>query len=143
MDRVGLDPVDRVVEAQFHAALLQALGRVALGARAERAEEAVGHLDQDHPGPAHVEVGEVLGQHHCEELREGAGRLDPRRAPADDDDGHPGRVACTARAGRLLELVQDVFRSQTVSSRLYRGSPCSSAPGMSSQLVVAPVASTR
>ena len=82
-----LDPLHGPAEEHLHTELAQLGQRLGRQRWSEGAEHAVGHLDQHHPGAAHVDPLEVLGQHRAEQLGEPAGELDARRPTTDDHDG--------------------------------------------------------
>ena len=82
VDGLGLDLLDGGVEHHLDAHLPQRRQRPSRQAGRERAEHAVGHLDEHDAGPAHVEVLEVLGQHLREQLDHATRQLDTGRAAA-------------------------------------------------------------
>ena len=62
-----------------------------------RAEQPVRRLEQDDANVLHVQVREVLGEHQPDQLREGAGALDPRRPAAHHDEVQHGPAAVGIR----------------------------------------------
>ena len=96
------------LQPHLDAPRLQDLAGVLLRRHREAVEEVVGHLHQHDVGPPQPGAGVVLGQHHVEQLDEGAGQLHPGRPAAGDDHRERPLVDQGRVAGGPLELAQDV-----------------------------------
>ena len=97
-----------LAEPDLHAPLAQDVEGVLARARVERRQQVVGRLQQHHPGPGDVQVGEVVDEHVLEQLVDGAGHLHPGGAAADHHHGEGALVDHGRVVLGQLELAQQV-----------------------------------
>ncbi len=76
---------DPLTEPDVDASVRQGVTGMSTGGRSEVRQELLGHLDDDHPGAAHVDSSVPLREHLREQLGQRTGRLDP--APSSTSAG--------------------------------------------------------